>query len=168
MTPIECTCETCQGYCQNRPGMFAPGEAERAAELLGMTLAELFVQRLVVDYWVPDRSTPEPIYLLAPARVHAAAGDLAPAEPHGVCTFYREGRCQIHGAKPLECRLTDHRGELPPGVRRMIVAAWDKPELRGQLEALLGRPLSAKAELLAKLEEHLGRRTKARLLLGAG
>lgn len=138
---IECECRTCRSYCCNRPGFFAPGEAEGAAELLGVSLEELFRSSLVVEFWQPQDGA-DHTYLLAPATVGRPAGGLAPLQPRGVCVFYTEGRCAIHATKPLECRLADHRArDGMQEERAALVERWRTPEGRAQIEALWGRPL---------------------------
>lgn len=95
------TCATCQAGCTRKPGWFLPGEAEKTAELLGLTLEEFFAKYLAVDWY---ESYPDDIFLLSPAVAGEATGEEFPGDPRGTCVFYVEGRCQIHEAKPYECR----------------------------------------------------------------
>lgn len=104
-TPQSGTCTKCQGACQQKPGWFRPGEAEKVAEYLGLTLQECFDQYLSVDYWV--MLSDDDIYVLSPAIVTddgTTAGLKFPSWPQGTCVFFKDGRCGIHEVKPYECR----------------------------------------------------------------
>ena len=94
------TCSYCRDGCDHKPGWFLPGEAEKAAELMGMSLADFFRQYLAVDWWTGDPN----IFLLSPAIVGEESGSEFPGNPRGTCVFYKDERCQIHAAKPFECR----------------------------------------------------------------
>lgn len=127
------TCHQCQSACAHKPGWFLPGEAEKAAELVGMTFQEFFDAHLAVDWYVDDTDT----FLLSPAIAGEEAGTEFPGNPHGRCVFYQEGRCTIHAAKPFECREYVHT-ETDSGTRHEDVAkAWE--DHQDQIEELLGR-----------------------------
>lgn len=49
-TKDSCKCESCQAACRQKPGWFLPGEAERVAEYLGISLEDLFRTKLAVDW----------------------------------------------------------------------------------------------------------------------
>lgn len=51
MPKVECSCDKCKGCCEGSPGWFLPGEAEKAAALLGIPYGE-FRKSLIVDYWI--------------------------------------------------------------------------------------------------------------------
>jgi len=104
---IECQCDDCKSACSHRPGWFAPGEAEKAAAYLNMTLEEFFQKHLSVDYWVDIPN----IYVLAPASDKSVKGGMYPEDPTGVCTFLKDGLCTIHTVKPYECKHYDHTKE---------------------------------------------------------
>ena len=136
--PIECECDSCVTNCSNKPGWFAPGEAERAAEPLGISLRELFETRLMVDWPTPN---PNNQFLLSPAIVGGEPGAEFPVNPRGVCVFLTEGKCGIHGAKPRECRESDHRNtqEETTELHEEIGKQWATPEHQAQIRTLLGR-----------------------------
>lgn len=128
------TCATCRSGCTRKPGWFLPGEAERAAEFMGVTLAEFFRQYLAVDWWTGDPD----IFLLSPAVADAETGTEFPADPTGTCVFYQDGRCQIHPVKPHECRETwCGETEHSSTIHRDTAAAW--ADHQGQIRELLGR-----------------------------
>ena len=133
-TPESGTCQTCQSYCRRKPGWFLPGEAEKAAELLGLSLPEFFRRHLAIDWWTGD----PPIFVLSPAIRGEAAGEEFPGDPLGTCVFFQEGRCQIHTAKPAECRDA-WCGGGKTGIHHDIAVAWDTPENQAQIRELLGR-----------------------------
>lgn len=100
--------------CQNNPGWFGPGEIEKTAELLGIEPEELFRKYLVVVS-IPGTELPgQPtIDCFAPAKVDAEGAPLTPTGARvprvydfmrGACIFYRDRRCAIHAARPVECR----------------------------------------------------------------
>jgi Fe-S-cluster containining protein len=127
------TCERCRYGCTHKPGWFLPGEAEKAAEFMGMTLPEFFAAHLAVDWW---ESEPD-IFLLSPALRGEEAGTEFPAEPRGTCAFYEEGRCRIHPVKPRECRDALCTDTGPSSVHEDTAMAWK--DHQGQVAELLGR-----------------------------
>jgi Fe-S-cluster containining protein len=98
------TCHRCQAGCERKPGWFMPGEAEAAAALLGMSLADLFTTRLSVDYWYGDDRLSPTTFVLTPTMGDRESGTVLGLDNQGRCTFYVDGRCEIHAAKPFECR----------------------------------------------------------------
>lgn len=131
----ECQCETCQSYCTNCPGWFAPGEAEKAAAYLKMPLQEFFSKYLGVNWWVDD----EDIFLLAPATTRMQPGNEYPSNPRGQCVFFEAGRCKIHPVKPKECACVSHAStrEEASQVHEGIAMEWRAHQ--AQITELLGR-----------------------------
>lgn len=100
--------------CRSSPGWFAPGEAEAAAELLGLE-PDAFVRRyLVIDSIEVDG---ERVEVFAPVKL---GRDGKPAIPtatradglyralRGTCVFYSEAvpgepGCRIYTKRPAEC-----------------------------------------------------------------
>lgn len=138
-TKESCTCYICKSACEHRPGWFVPGEAEKAADYLDVTLKELFDTKLMVDWW---SNYPEDIFLLSPAIVNEDAGQEFPADPKGRCVFYKKGSCGIHSVKPFECKDFLHN-DTSSNRHENIANKW-KTNQR-QIEDLLGRkPMSEK------------------------
>lgn len=136
------TCNRCVNACKTKPGWFAPGEVEKVAEYLDISLAELFKTKLGVDWWEADDFIDHDVFLLAPATV-GYEGQMYPGNPHGRCVFLGlDDRCQIHPVKPKECRET-WCGEDPTvniERRQQIVLDWDSRQK--QIKKLLGcRPM---------------------------
>lgn len=129
--------------CSFKPGWFAPGEAEEAAKLKGMTLQDFFRSFLGVDWWQGGADDPT-TFVLSPATTRMSPGEEYPGDPKGACVFFVEGRCSIHTAKPAECREYDHTKK--PGVaRKDIVARWRQHQ--AQLTELLGHePIESEYE----------------------
>lgn len=100
----ECACEKCVSACHRVPGWFAPGEAEKAAEFLGVPFAE-FRKNIIIDYWTDTDYDP---LLYAPRKVGVDDGQRVATDEGtstmATCIFLVNDRCQIHGAKPMECR----------------------------------------------------------------
>lgn len=137
-TRDSCSCGVCQGACTYKPGWFLPGEAEKAAALMDMSLPEFFRTYLGVNYWPEDEGLPL-TFLLAPAITRMSPGEEYPADPKGRCVFFQEGRCQIHEARPHECRRyfhTDTHAETH-AVHHEVAATWG--EHQDQIQELLGR-----------------------------
>jgi len=137
---MECKCSICVSYCKSQPGWFLPGEAEKAAEFMDLTLQEFFDRYLGVNWWVGDHTDGEAdAFVLAPAITVMQPGEEYPAMPKGVCIFLKEGLCQIHGAKPYECAETMHDdgNELSTSRRKKMVVAWK--ENQAQISELLKR-----------------------------
>lgn len=135
----ECDCKECQSYCQHKPGWFAPDEIEPAARLLGMSVQEFFTTYLGVDWWGGNReSNYKDIFVLAPATHICEPGKEYPANPKGRCVFFEEGRCKIHAARPIECKIAHHAVQVVGHGQHLAVAqTWvDHQE---EIVALLGR-----------------------------
>lgn len=134
------TCNSCQGACERKPGWFKPGEAERVAEYLGITLPELFASKLAVDWWCGDGIDGGDIYVLSPALIGEDAGTEFPGDPEGQCVFFKEGRCSIHPVKPYECAealpCSSDRGR---NYHKEAADAWNTKENQAQIQELLGR-----------------------------
>lgn len=97
-----CSCERCQAACRRTPGWFRPGEAEKAAELLGLPLKKFFRRYLGVNWYCNDDGSDT--FVLAPAIHGMTPGTEYPSSPLGRCVFLtNEGQCQIHAAKPWHC-----------------------------------------------------------------
>ncbi len=95
--------------CRSSPGWFAPGEVEKAAELLQMP-PDAFVKKfLVVDAIAVDGA---PVHVFAPVKLDRFGKPALPTgRPvdalyrvlRGVCVFFKNEGCSIYAARPLEC-----------------------------------------------------------------
>jgi Fe-S-cluster containining protein len=134
------TCSSCRAACSHKPGWFLPGEAEKVAEYLGVTLAELFKTRLAVDWWEADHNFDTDVFLLAPAIEDEEPGAEYPGNPRGRCVFLTDDeRCSIHAVKPHECRQ-HWCGEVRSQVddrHKDVAEAWQGHQ--DQIKELLGR-----------------------------
>lgn len=137
----ECACEGCQRACRQVPGWFRPGEAEKAAAHLNLSLRVFFKRYLAVQWWEgADKNT----FALAPALKGAESGAMYPANPKGECVFFQGGRCAIHPVKPWDCSHgnphdahTDAKHAAFVQARARTVALWTKRQ--DQIASLLGR-----------------------------
>ncbi len=136
---FECSCARCQRACQKKPGWFRPGEIEKTAELLGISTKELFDKYLAIDHYM-TKERPTFTYALSPATKHMKPGMEFDYVPAGECVFYQGGKCQIHGAKPYECAITDHSPNPDKKLHLRMVEEWDAEGPKKQIEELLGRP----------------------------
>lgn len=162
-TRESCSCARCTQGCDQRPGWFKPGEVERTAELLGMSVQDLFDRYLVVDWWVATEDDQPDAFVLQPGYVHEPTGTEGPAWPGGRCIFLNPDRtCAIHAAKPAECAHYFHEDEGGNPMHRACAEAWDTPEHQAQITELLGRepklpsPLEAIGGWLDSLAPGLG------------
>jgi Fe-S-cluster containining protein len=135
------TCTTCTAACHKKPGWLMPGEAERIARHLGMSLAELFRTKLAIDWWEDHPVTDGDVFVLAPAITTSPAGEEYPGDPRGRCVFLTaEGRCGIHAVKPHECRAYwcgEPTGPAQEARHLDVATAWIEHQPR--LVELLGR-----------------------------
>jgi hypothetical protein len=134
----ECACTDCQRACTGKPGWFRPGEPERAAALLGVTLPVLFQTRLAVDWWEDHPDADGHVYVIAPALVGEEPGVEYPGDPNGTCVFFKDGRCEIHAAKPFECAALAHGDSNDAIYERHKAVATEWIAHRGQIVDLLG------------------------------
>lgn len=135
-----CSCNFCVACCENKPGWFDYGEAEKAAEYLGLSLEEFFRTRLSVDAWHYDADMPD-IFVLSPATVDGQnAGKIYGWKKRGRCTFLtKEGRCEIHPVKPSECKRACHDNrETGQAEHHRVRDTWNNPEAQAQIGHLLG------------------------------
>lgn len=132
----ECACPECTEACSRMPGWFAPGEVEKVAEFLDVTVDELFEKKLSVDWWETGSF---PIYVLSPgidAKYGRLVGRLKRQDPNGSCVFLKEGRCEIHPVKPLECRASQHQSQSVY-VHQHVSTLWDNEKSQQQIDRLL-------------------------------
>ena len=104
MKTKDCKCEQCKSACTHKPGWFKPGEPEKVAKFLGITVKDLFDTKLMVDWWEAD----EDIFVIAPAIKSGDIGGMYPANPKGQFVFFKNGLCEIIDVKPFECKLYIH------------------------------------------------------------
>lgn len=132
------TCEVCRSACTTKPGWLMPGDAERLAEHLDLSLAELFATKLAVDWWEADDQFDHDVFVIAPALVGEEPGVEYPGKPGGTCVFFADDRCTIHAAKPFECHeyvCTDsYNGVM--ARKATVTAAW--LDHQDQIVKLLG------------------------------
>lgn len=122
---MNCECKQCRRACKTRPGWFAAGEAEHAAQSLGRTLAA-FAEQFLVWEEVTLTNPPERWQIRSPATTTEQAGTVRAPDHRGTCVFYRNGKCAIHTTKPAECRAIDHRttADMQRELKQAIAATW--------------------------------------------
>lgn len=124
-----CQCSRCVKCCLGYPGWFAPGEAERAAELLGVHFEE-FKKSLIKDSCDNEYAEDAP-YVWAPRKVGEDQAeetrDLNMKARRGHCVFLVSERCRIHEAKPYECARAygcrPGERQIRDGLEKMWIAA---------------------------------------------
>lgn len=140
---MQCQCENCRSACQKRPGWFAPGEAEKAAEFLGLTLQEFFDKYLTVDFWSDTKEdSVKHLYVLSPGIKNAPTGTEHPFDPTGECVFFDGYNCTIHEVKPNGCAFYDHLKDeevCQENQKDNVIAPWQEEENHRQIVELLGR-----------------------------
>lgn len=136
MERVQCNCAKCAACCKGNPGWFLPGEAEKAAEELGMTFRYFFKRYLIVEYWIGDNGD---ILVLAPRRVNqdnlrAGWNDNF---MRGDCRFLSSTGCTLStGVRPIECAAVRMCGKTGNEFRYDIMLAWNTPELQTWLKGL--------------------------------
>jgi len=100
-----CACHECVSACKRNPGWFAPGQAEEAAQHLGIPFED-FKKNLIIDYWVSHDG--DDIYVYAPRKINVdrdrKVASFSYAFKDSTCIFLKKDRCSIHIVKPQECR----------------------------------------------------------------
>lgn len=130
-----CKCDKCKSACTNKPGWFKPGEPEKVAEYLGISLKELFDTKLMLDWWEAD----EDIFIIAPAIKGGDIGAEYPSNPRGECIFFKNGLCEIHAVKPFECKTYMHNSTDANEHHEQVKDSWDKKKHQDQIKELLDR-----------------------------
>jgi Fe-S-cluster containining protein len=131
MEKQDCSCNDCVSACKNKPGIFKPREAEKAAELLGIPWEEFKAKFLMIDYWCAEDSNDQTIYYYAPRKTNDEPGmrvaSWAYAFQAGPCVFLENDRCKIHAAKPFECREAMICGGFK-NHKKQAIGDWRKAE----------------------------------------
>ena len=132
-----CDCKGCKNACSHKPGWFKPGEAEKVAESMGMSMKDFFDKYLAVDFfenWGEEKDT----YVLSPAVLGNDTGEMFPYKPTGICVFLKEGKCSIHANSPFECAQYIHSDSKEEVETRHVSVkdAWTNNQK--QIEELLG------------------------------
>jgi len=118
-----CTCSECIEACvDGLPGIFAPGEAEKAAKLLGMSFKK-FKKFLIKEYNTHD------VFMWTPRKVgldeDRKESDWGSPFQKGRCVFLDDkDRCKIHKAKPKECREAFCCSGVNKNMREEISKEW--------------------------------------------
>ena len=131
-TKQSCFCAECKLGCRHKPGWFLPNEVELVAVYLGVSLKDLFKNKLAVDWWVGEPD----IFLLSPSVASESPGIEFSANPLGKCVFFKEDLCEIHPVKPCECREMIH-SEENNSLHGQVADAWRSHQ--NQIVKLLGR-----------------------------
>lgn len=109
---LKTSCDHCS-FCCNRPGWFAPGEAQATAKALGIPWEEFRDNYLIIDSFLDNDTV---IYAWCPAKVFLPTGEAVEATGRPVsstwqipqigqmCIFWKDFRCSIHEVKPRECK----------------------------------------------------------------
>ena len=121
-----CACEKCFSACLDNPGLFLPGEAERAMARHGFGPEKL------------ETVTRGSRGGLAGALFGDRIGNegIAPrTNEHGCVFLDAEGKCTIHESKPAECRAYRHDDASRTINKRgrAIAYAWSTREARKEV-----------------------------------
>lgn len=132
----DCTCSHCINACKMTPGLFKPGEAERAAEFLGLTFDEFLREHINIDWYDGHKKYVE---YLVPAKVGAEGpGEIVSfgyTFKDGNCTFLDgNDRCRIHPVKPFECKTEMCCSEVSACAKEEAVEAWNTDGGRREIE----------------------------------
>lgn len=102
-TRTTCACKECVDCCKRQPGPLIPGDFEKIAEYLGVTLEELKAHFVA--------SPGAQVMNSATGRIWRI-GSITPKMIRGRCVFLDEDdRCRIHAVAPAGCAFFDtHMG----------------------------------------------------------
>lgn len=147
---MDCSCQNCQNACKRKPGWFKPGEAEKVAAFLGISLEQLFTDSLAIDYWASEN-----IFILAPATKSFTGG--LPGQIYsyfgkGECVFFKDGKCSIHEVKPFECKELLHDSiEVSQQRHEEVANAWRNEQ--EQIKQLYGKEPNIERMTLEELNQ---------------
>lgn len=118
-----CSCEECVSSCRHRPGWFLPGEAEKVAKYLKISMKELYEKYLVMDYFGQRE-----IDVLSPGSLeeHGHKASIGFAFRGSQCIFLNsQDRCSIYSVRPFECAVAHHgnRHKLE-GFHHWVAQQW--------------------------------------------
>ena len=154
---ISCDCQQCKNACTNKPGWFKPGEAEKVADFLGISLKQLFDSYLAVDF---IRNNDQVIFLLSPNVTTNKPGQVWPFYPAGQCVFFKNGKCTIHPVAPYECQAYHHTEKFVEIQKRHLNMPTYWQDHQDQITQLLGHPpmheeptMNDMLDIIAKLME---------------
>jgi Fe-S-cluster containining protein len=109
------------------------------AEHLDVTVEELFRTKLAVDWFEAEMDIEETVYVLAPATQSMEPGGMYPGNPRGRCVFLTsDNRCEVHAAKPFECRRLLHTDTSDQVHNRHLKVARAWQQFQKQVRKLLG------------------------------
>ncbi len=135
-----CTCDSCRGACEGKPGWFMPDQIKKLADHMQMTEKEVFKKYLAVD-WLEEHpnNNYEEVFVIAPALNGEVPGDMYPGDPRGGCSLFNDKKlCDIHDAKPIGCSELKCGDEAEVCIMRQknIATAWI--DHQDYVEELLG------------------------------
>lgn len=134
-----CQCDVCSSACSQKPGWFLPGEAEKAAEFMKMHIKDFFKKYLAIDWW-NGKEYGQETFVIAPALKGCPTGEEYPMVPTGVCIFFINKMCAIHGAKPFECQMFWHEETINSAGKdrhKQVAEAWKGH--KNEIIQILGR-----------------------------
>jgi hypothetical protein len=119
----ECTCDKCNGFCTYRTCWGTPDDIKKIIDAG-------YADRLMLDWW---QGYELEILVIVPA-LEGCEGSVAPFDPRGRCTFFKDERCEIHSIKPIEGKISHHSGTSDYNIHEKIVELWDTYEGRSVVE----------------------------------
>jgi hypothetical protein len=122
-----CKCPECVSACNQTPGWFLPGEAEKVAKYLKMKFEKFRKKYLVIDCWYTGDCD---IWAYSPRKGNDDSSYLRNTGAKwedSSCIFLKDGLCEIHNVKPKECKIVFCCGENSGGIsdaRESVVQQW--------------------------------------------
>ena len=124
-----CSCEKCKEACTKNPGC---PTVEEARALMKAGHGSRLMLHSFISYWLKP---PAKIEVLTPA-VLGFEGKRAPKsrfEEQGCCTFLKDGKCEVHYQKPIQCHdyfgCKDFRITYTEGVLQQMWAKTSAQKL---------------------------------------
>ena len=137
---IVCDCDACKSACMNKPGWFLPGEIEKVADYLKISVQELFNEYLAVDHYCKfEKDTHEEYFIISPATIDFEPGQMFPFYPGGTCVFFKDQKCIIHPVAPFECRQYHHSMKVKDVYEIHCNIALQWTSKKDQIKKLLGQ-----------------------------
>lgn len=128
-----CNCDICQSACKEKPGWFLPEQIEVLKQYFKVNdIRELLnTGKFAIDWWEET----DDILVLAP-NIKNNGNIQYPSDPRGECVFFKDGKCEIHSIRPIECEALHHDQDKysSNGLHEKVAKEWEKIDMLDDFE----------------------------------
>ena len=126
-----CACKDCVDCCKSQPGSLIPGDMERIAEHLGLSM-----RVTALKFW----ASPGALLMNTATGSTFRVGTITPRKVHGKCIFLDDDdRCTIHAVAPAGCSYFDTHQSREEGmpISKWVVGLQAQPEYQSLRRTLV-------------------------------